>query len=193
MGDILKVMYENEKNHSRVFEIHEHLFKLKQGDRSVLEFYEKLTGLIDELEMHRPAVTNVTTLRGYHQDLAVPKFLFSLSLLRYQVRDQILGENSIPIMTTTFSRVMRVFTGADVSPTLSIEQLAMISRLGRGRGSDCDFGRGRGSFGGDRGSYGGRHGSFDKGPRQCKYCRRNNHIFEKCWEKFGLSKLGAAG
>ena len=141
MGDILKVMYGNEKNHSRVFEIYEHLFELKQEDRSVLEFYEKLTGLIDELEMHQPAVTNATTLRGYHQDLAVSKFLFSLSLLRYQVRDQILGGNSIPILTTTFSRVMRVFTGVDVSPTLSIEQLAMISRLGRGRGSDCDFGR----------------------------------------------------
>jgi len=24
-----------------------------------------------------------------------------------------------------------------------------------------------------------------RGPRQCKHCARNNHISEKCWEKFG--------
>jgi len=35
---------------------------------------------IDELEMHQPAVTDATTLRWYHQDLAVSKFLSGLSL-----------------------------------------------------------------------------------------------------------------
>ena len=51
-------MYENEKNPSRVFKIYQCLFELKQGDKSVPEFYEELKGLIDELEMHQPAVTN---------------------------------------------------------------------------------------------------------------------------------------
>jgi len=73
-------MYGNEKNLSRVFEIYEHMFKLKQGDRSVLEFYGKLKGLIDELKMHQPPVTDAVTLRGYRQDLAVSKFLYGLSL-----------------------------------------------------------------------------------------------------------------
>ena len=58
-------MYDNEKNPSRVFEIYEHLFELKQGDRSMPEFYGKLKGLIDELEMYQPSVTDVATLRGY--------------------------------------------------------------------------------------------------------------------------------
>jgi len=51
-------MYDNEKIPSRVFEIHERLFELKQGDRSVPEFYGELKGLIDELEMHQPSVTD---------------------------------------------------------------------------------------------------------------------------------------
>ena len=46
------MIYENEKNLSRVFEIYECLFELKQKDRSVLEFYGELKNLIDELEMH---------------------------------------------------------------------------------------------------------------------------------------------
>ena len=62
-----------------MFEIYERLFKLKQGDRSILEFYGELKGLIDELEMHQHGVTDAVTLRGYRQDLAVSKFLSGLS------------------------------------------------------------------------------------------------------------------
>ena len=43
------------------------------------EFYDELKGLIDELEMHQPAVTDAVTLRRYHQDLVVSKFLYGLS------------------------------------------------------------------------------------------------------------------
>ena len=43
------------------------------------EFYDILKGLIDELEIHMPAVTDAVTLRGYLQDFAVSKFLSGLS------------------------------------------------------------------------------------------------------------------
>ena len=46
MWDTLKVMHDNEKNLSKVFEIYEHLFELKQGDRSMSEFYSELKGLM---------------------------------------------------------------------------------------------------------------------------------------------------
>ena len=49
------MVYENEKN-LMVFEMYERLFELKQGDRSVPEFYE-LKSLIDELKMHQPIIT----------------------------------------------------------------------------------------------------------------------------------------
>jgi len=65
MWDILKVMYGNEKNPSRVFEIYERLFELKHEDKSVLEFYGELKSLIDELEMYQLAVTDAATLREY--------------------------------------------------------------------------------------------------------------------------------
>ena len=64
--DTLKVMYGNEKNLSRVFELYECLFELKQRDKSVPEFYGELKGFIDELKMHQPVDTDVTILRGYH-------------------------------------------------------------------------------------------------------------------------------
>jgi len=73
----------------------------------VSEFYGKVKSLIDELEMHQPSVTDAATLRGYRQDLAVSKFLSGLiPTIRSQVRGQILGRDSIPTLTVTFSRVM---------------------------------------------------------------------------------------
>jgi len=107
--------------------------------------------------------------------------MFGLSpSLRLQVQSQILGGDSTPTLTATFSRVMHISTGADVSPTPSIEQSAMVFERGRGRDRDRDrdFGD-RGSFVGDRGSYDGRRNIVDKGPGQCKHCGRNNHISEK--------------
>ena len=77
--DTLKVMYDNEKNLSWVFEIYDYLFELKQGDRFMPEFYEELKGLIDELEMHQSVITDVATLRGCRQDLVISKFLSYLS------------------------------------------------------------------------------------------------------------------
>jgi len=67
------------------------------------------------------------------------------------VRGQILGD-SIPTLTATFSRVMGVSTGSDISSTPSIEQSVIISGLGKVRGRDRDFGgRGCGFVGGGRG------------------------------------------
>ena len=120
------------------------------------ESYGELKGLIDELKMHQPTVTDAATLRGYRQDLAVSKFLSGLSpKLRSQMRGQILREDRILKLTVTFSRVMRVSTGSKISFAPSVEQSAMIFDCGRGRGRGRDFrGRGRGSVESERGSYG---------------------------------------
>jgi len=105
--DTLKVVYGNEKNPSKVFEIYKRLFELRQGDGSVPAFYEELKCLIDELEMHQQFVTDATTLRGYRQDLAVLKFFSGLSLtLRSQLRGLILRGDSIFKLTAIFLRVM---------------------------------------------------------------------------------------
>jgi len=65
--------------------------------------------------MHQPVVTNVATLRGYRQDLAMLESLSGLSpAFRSQVCGQILGGDSIPMLTATFSRIIRVSTRTDV-------------------------------------------------------------------------------
>jgi len=91
--------------------------------------------------MHQHVVTDVTTLRRYHQDLAVLKFLSGLSPSPHsQVREQILGGDIIPTLSVTFSRVMRVLTGDYVSYAPTIEQSAMVSKRGKVRGRCRDIG-----------------------------------------------------
>jgi len=96
----------------------------------------------------------------------VSKFLSGLSpTLRSQVRGQILGGDSIPMLTATFSRVMRVSIRADVSCVSSIDQSVMYSRRGRGRVRGCghDLKGGCDSFGAGDGVLFGRLNASDKG------------------------------
>ena len=102
------------------------------------------------------------------------------------MRGQILGENSILILTASLSKIMRVSTGSDISSASSIEQSVVISGCGRGHGRDFE-GQERGSVRGC-GSYGGRQSASEISPRQCKHCMRGNHISKKYWEKFDRSE-----
>jgi len=101
---------------------------------------------------------------------------------------QILGKDSILMLTVTFSRVMHVSTRAAVSFASFIEQSAMYSGCDRGCGRDYGHDRkfgGRGSFRAGHIFTDGNQSTPDKGHRHCKHCRRSNHVSEKCWEKFG--------
>ena len=50
--DTLRLTYGHEKNISRVYEIYEQLFTLRQGDRSVQEYFTAFRALLDELDVY---------------------------------------------------------------------------------------------------------------------------------------------
>jgi len=68
------VIYVNKKNPSRMSEIYECLFKLKQGDKFAPEFYGEVTSLIDELKVHPPAVTDAADIDGVSRSRGVKSF-----------------------------------------------------------------------------------------------------------------------
>ncbi|XP_020254383.1 uncharacterized protein LOC109831471 [Asparagus officinalis] len=111
MWDILKIMYGNEKNVSRVFEIYERLFALKQGDKSVSEFFGELKGLIGELEMHQPVVADAARLLGYRRGLTVSTGVISDTIAPSQpTMDQSAMFSDQGIV------VMAMIQGEDVAP-----------------------------------------------------------------------------
>ena len=172
----------------RILEIYEGLFELKHEDRSVPEFYGELKSLIDELEMHQSAVTDAAILRGYRQDLAVSNFLSGLSpSLRSQVRGTERRYYSY-IDSYLLQSYVCVYWRGYVSCTICwVECHGLRTWQRLWSWSRSWFWR-TWLIGGEHGSYGSRQSGFDKAPDNCKHCGRNNHISEKCWEKFGHLK-----
>ena len=92
--DTLRLTYGHEKNISRVFEVYEQLFTLRQDDRSVQEHFTLLRSLLNDLEIYQPWTAEITQMKQYREELAVAMYLFSLNPdLSSQIREQILGTN----------------------------------------------------------------------------------------------------
>ncbi|PIN06910.1 hypothetical protein CDL12_20528 [Handroanthus impetiginosus] len=171
---------EESKNVSRVFELYEKLFSLKQDGsdaRSLTDYFASLKGAADEILLYHPLGRDINTQKSQWNEFLVAKFLSGLHPNLRSVRDSLLASDTVPSISNALSRVLRVASAGSSGalPLTTTENSAMAIR-GCGRGSS----RGRGGQGGRS------HGSTDsKGPRACIYCGRTNHISEKCWIKFG--------
>ena len=86
------------------------------------------------MRLRSTLVLDVTVMQEYQEELAIAKFLSALRPeLASQVRGHILGGDTVPSLTTAFSRVLRIATG---TPTVHGDQSA-LAVYGRG----CDSGR----------------------------------------------------
>ena len=109
--DILKITYGHKKNIFRVFEVYEQIFSLRQGDRSLQEYFTTLHGLIDELDIYQPLTADITKMRQYWEELAVTAYLSSLNPeLSSYIRGQILDAEALLDLQNTISRVLRIST-----------------------------------------------------------------------------------
>ena len=111
----------------------------------------------------------------YRDELVVAKFLSALKPeLASQVRGHILSGDTIPSLTTAFSRVLRIATG---TPIVHNDQSALATY---GCGRDTKRGRGRGRGRDSGGRHNARRGNF-----KCDHCEGMNHSSDRCWTKFG--------
>ena len=114
--DMLRLTYGHE-NISRVFEVYKQ-FTLRQGDRSVQEYFTLLRAFLNELEIYQSLTADITQIKQYCEELAVAIYLFSWnSDLSSQNRGQILRADSVPNLQFTFARVLCIST-ATPSPCL---------------------------------------------------------------------------
>ena len=86
----MKTTYRHEKNISRVFEIYEHLFNLRQGDSLVEDHYTTFRELLDELDVCQPLVADVNKMRQYRDELAMAVYSYESRAFSFQIREQIL-------------------------------------------------------------------------------------------------------
>ena len=63
LWDALHATYGNEKKIARIYEIYEHLFTHRQGEKTIEEFISTLRALLDELEVYQPFVVDISKIR----------------------------------------------------------------------------------------------------------------------------------
>lgn len=49
-------LYSNEQNKSRIADIYERIFSLKQCDKNLIDYYSEFKSMKDELKVHRPCL-----------------------------------------------------------------------------------------------------------------------------------------
>ncbi|KAK4388462.1 hypothetical protein Sango_2452800 [Sesamum angolense] len=119
MWDAFHDMYSHEKNISRVFELYERLFSLKQDGRAVSDYFALLKGTSDEILLYHPLSCDAQTHKSQREDFLVVKFLSGLDNNLKRVRDHLLASDSVPTLSNALSRVFRVATGSSDSSSSS--------------------------------------------------------------------------
>ncbi|KAL0313828.1 UNVERIFIED_CONTAM: Retrovirus-related Pol polyprotein from transposon TNT 1-94 [Sesamum angustifolium] len=142
MWDALHDMYSHEKNISRVFELYERLFSLKQDGRAVSDYFALLKGTSDEILLYHPLSCDAQTRKAQWEDFLVAKFLSGLDNSLKVVRDHLLASDSVPTLSNALARVLRVATGSTDSVSSSGTTTESSAMAVRGRARPSSRGRG---------------------------------------------------
>ncbi|PNX95813.1 retrovirus-related Pol polyprotein from transposon TNT 1-94 [Trifolium pratense] len=159
----------------RISSLQRELYALRQESSSVTEFFTKLKGLWEELELYRPIPTCTCTFRcvceaminakKFKEEDLVLLFLTGLTDNYAMVRSQILLMEPFPQLNAVFGLVIQheSLNGLDVvedsSPTVSINLAKKPYCNAKSSG---------------------------KSDKMCTYCHKNNHIVDNCFKKHGF-------
>ncbi|GAU50539.1 hypothetical protein TSUD_409840 [Trifolium subterraneum] len=153
------------------------LYVLRQESSSVTEFFTKLKGLWEELELSRPIPNCTCTFRcvceamrnakRFKEEDLILLFLTGLNDRYAMVRSQILLMEPFPILNVVFGLVIQheSINGLDITddqldPTASAINFA-------------------------RKSYG-KANSTSQSQKKCTYCHKTNHVVDNCFRKHGF-------
>ncbi|XP_045820014.1 uncharacterized protein LOC123913341 [Trifolium pratense] len=170
----------------RISELQIEIHALKQGNRSVSEFFTALKILWEELEAYlstpicncpRKCVcaTGISNVKTQHDLLRKIRFLTGLNDNFDMVRSQILLMDPLPPINKVFSSILqheRQFVPHNAG--LDVEDSKVLVNASDNRRSQ---GRGKGGFNG-------QSGPFKK--KYCTYCGKDNHVIENCFKKHGF-------
>ena len=165
----------------RIANLRSSINNLKQGSKSVLEYFTELKALWEELYSHRP-LTNCTcpiqcrcaamrVNKEYRIEDQIIQFLTGLDDQFSVVKTQVLLLDPLPSLNKVFSFIIQEESNNVLAPSLPFleEGYVLVNA------SDARRPQGRG------------RGSFNKpSSRYCSFCNRYNHTIEFCYQKHGF-------
>ncbi|KAL5724121.1 hypothetical protein ACHQM5_007422 [Ranunculus cassubicifolius] len=179
----LNESFSHQSNVSRVYELYEQIFSMKQGDKSLPEYYSTMKNLWEQLLQHCPFTADLKVQKKHWEEFTIATLLCGLNSSLQGFKDQILASETLPSAASAYSRLLRSTLGNNSAT--SLESSALLSTPSRGgfRGSPIASGGGRNAGGG---RIGGRFGG--RGERKCDHCGGTNHSEPYCWKKWGKPK-----
>jgi hypothetical protein len=152
---------------------------LKQGSRSVLEYFTEMKTLWEELNSHRPMphctcpypcrCAAMREARQFRLEDQVMQFLTGLNDQFNVVKTQILMLVPLPSINRVYSLVVQEESNNLSIASSNIEPFSVVNA------SDSRKSQGRG-----RGYY-----NSYKPPRHCSFCGKSNHTIDYCYQKHG--------
>ncbi|WVZ26235.1 hypothetical protein V8G54_004779 [Vigna mungo] len=160
----------------RIAELQEEIYGIKQGSRSVSEYYTSLKTLWEELDNYRPFPECQCYAKTYHQQDFIIRFLKGLEDQFSVVRSQILLMDPLPPISHVFSMVVQqerqhLLSHGEEEPNAVIN--SGFTSSGKGRNSQVPP-RGPTS-----------NNTRNASNKKCVYCHRTGHTIETCYGKHG--------
>ncbi|KAL5714041.1 hydroxyjasmonate sulfotransferase [Ranunculus cassubicifolius] len=158
--------FSHQSNVSWVYELYEQIFSMKQGDKSLPEYYSTMKNLWEQLLQHRPFTADLKVQKKHWEEFTIATLF-----------------ETLPSAASAYSRLLRSTLGNNSATSLESSALLSTPSSGGFRGGPIASGGGRNACGGRSG---GRFGG--RGERKCDHCGGTNHSEPHCWKKWGKPK-----
>ncbi|KAK8921731.1 hypothetical protein KSP39_PZI020888 [Platanthera zijinensis] len=181
-----------------ISDLQEDIFRLRQGDSTVSEYFTKLKGLWDELEMFNPVPTCtcsipcscgvVQKIRKYRDQDYLIRFLKGLTEQYATVRSQIMLLDPLPTVNKAFSLVTqqeRQFHSIIPSSTdvQTFNTTGVLPTHPSANWAQKNFNKGKGRGNKNQISNAGKGNSTN---RLCTHCGKTNHTIDSCFYLHGF-------
>ena len=168
----------------RIAQLRSSINSLRQGTKSVLDYFTEMKALWEELHSHRPLPNCNCPFQCRCDVVKVPKtyrvedqsimFLTGLIDQFSVVKTQVLLMDPLPSLNKVFSLVIQEESNNIFAPTLPTLDDSNVSI----NAYDARKPQGRGK------------GSYNKPPtRHCTFCNKNNHTVDFCYQKHGFPNV----
>ncbi|KAJ9702785.1 hypothetical protein PVL29_004494 [Vitis rotundifolia] len=181
--DAIRETYSDVENASQIFEIKTRFWKMKQGDREVTEYYTKMLGLWQDLDLSYEEEWECTgdsvRFKKKMENERVFEFLAGLNHELDDVRSRVLNRRPLPSIREVFFKVRQEESKRRVMLDLSFGPKGSALLTHGPHGPHAAAGRGP-------------HATGSSGPslRQskrtyCEHCKKLGHTKDTCWALHG--------
>ncbi|XP_058784845.1 uncharacterized protein LOC131659708 [Vicia villosa] len=171
----------------RVSDLQEEIYRLRQGNLDVSNYFTQLKVLWDELDNYRPLITCacaipcscgvVISSQQYRAQDQVIRFLKGLNEKFTHSKSQIMMMSPLPSLDKAFSLIIQQERELNHSSSTQVQASANPEELTTACQAQACYG-----------SSNAKHGNYTKGrgsTRVCTHCGRSNHTVETCFLKHG--------